>query len=45
MASIIILIFENPELAKHLGAAGIENVRKQFSLERNISSLQEILNN
>jgi glycosyltransferase involved in cell wall biosynthesis len=44
MANNMIRLLNNPDLAKQLGAAGKEHIKKYFSLERHINELQKVIN-
>ena len=44
MANNMVRLLDNPDLAKQMGTAGKEYVKKHFSLERHIETLQKVLN-
>lgn len=44
MANNMVCLLNNSDLAKQMGVAGKEHVKKHFSLERHIETLQKVLN-
>ena len=44
IANNMIRLLNNTDLTKQMGAAGKEHVKKHFSFERHIMTLQKVLN-
>ena len=45
MANFMSYLCENVEIAKSMGIEGSKNIRENFSMEKHLSTLTEIINN